>query len=125
MANLNKILLIGKVGADATLVISKTETKICKFSICTSKKIGDSYVPTWHDIVTFGKTADFAVNIKKGEELFIDGELNKKQYTDKDGNKKISFNIVANIIQRISKSGSTEISSSVDKEEEYDDDLPF
>jgi single-strand DNA-binding protein len=94
---MNRITLIGLSGADAELKQSQNGKPYCMFSIATSEKQQDNtYATTWHRIKMFGKTAEtHAPQIKKGSKVFVEGKMQYSEYTDKNGNKKSSADVMA------------------------------
>lgn len=91
MANLNKVMLIGNLGKDSELRYSQNGSPFATFSLAVNKAYknanGDKVEKTtWINIVLFGKTAESLHQyLMKGKQVYIEGELNIKRYTDKDG----------------------------------------
>ena len=104
--SLNQAILIGRVGKDPEIkTVGNNNTKIATFSLATSKNIGNfqnpNWVSTWHNIKAWKKNADFAeANIFKGDEVFVEGEIEVQQWEDKNGGGKRSATfIVANTLR--------------------------
>jgi single-strand DNA-binding protein len=98
----NSVRLIGNLGSEPKIFNGENGFKIARVSIATSdfyyndkkEKVVDTY---WHSLVFFGKQAEFAEKILvKGSELAIEGKLTNKVFTDKEGIKKYSTEIVVN-----------------------------
>ena len=91
MASINKVILIGNIGKDPNLITTNAGTDICSFPLATTFKRKDSNgdykdETTWHNIVTFGKTAQIADKyLAKGSPLYVEGRLSNRKYTGKDG----------------------------------------
>lgn len=107
MSGVNKVILIGRLGKDPELK-NANGVAICNFSIATSKEWKDESgekkeKTTWHDIVSFRKTAEIAGKyLTKGREVYIEGELQTRSWDDKDtGQKRYKTEIIANNIQFI------------------------
>ena len=88
----NKAFLIGNMGNDPT-VRQAGESKVASFTLATSDRVkkNGEYVneTTWHNIVVWGKQADFVEKyLKKGSMIHVEGKINNRSYEDKDGNKK-------------------------------------
>jgi single-strand DNA-binding protein len=102
---MNQVLLIGRVGKDPTCkTVGSKNTKIAELSIATSKNIGNyqnpNWVSTWHNIKCWSKQAEFAENnIRKGDEVFVSGELEVQQWDGKDGTKQYRTSIVADTVR--------------------------
>lgn len=105
---LNSVHLIGGLGQDPEIRTTQSGTKVANLSVATSsrQKQGDEWVPKteWHKVVVFGKTAEFCENyLAKGRTVFIDGRIQTRPWEDKDGNKRYTTEIVANIINALDK----------------------
>jgi single-strand DNA-binding protein len=98
---MNKAILFGNTGKDPE-VKTIGENKVAKFSLATQSFRKDSNgnkVTDWHNIVCWSKLADLAEKwIKKGSSLIIEGEIQYRDYTDKDGVKKYITEIMATSI---------------------------
>ncbi|MCP3922716.1 MAG: single-stranded DNA-binding protein [Desulfobacterales bacterium] len=95
MAGVNKAILIGNLGRDPELTTTQSGKKICKFSLATSKNLKDGSSKTeWHRCTAFDKRGEaIHKNVKKGEQLYIEGEIQYGQY-DKDGIKYYTTDII-------------------------------
>ena len=101
----NKVQLIGNLGVNPEIKILESGKKMAKFSIATNETYknaqGEKVTDTqWHNIVAWGKTADFATEyLKKGQLIHVEGVLRSRQWVDKTGiNHKIIEIICSNII---------------------------
>jgi single-strand DNA-binding protein len=89
-ANVNKVLLLGRLGKDPELRYTQSGTATCTFRIATSKrytdKLGAKQEETqWHQVVAWGRQAEvIAQHAKKGSLIFVEGELKTRRYEDKD-----------------------------------------
>lgn len=90
---LNKVELNGFVGNDPEFISMKNNNKITRIALATSEnfknKAGEWVKETtWHNVVLWNKNAELAhEQIKKGSNLYIQGKLVTRNYTDKNGNK--------------------------------------
>jgi len=142
MASLNRVTLIGHLGRDPEIRTFGEGIKKATFSVATTErykdKTGDWKDETqWHYISAFRILADRAETyLKKGMQVFIEGKLTTRSYTDKDGVEKKITEIVANNFLLLGKRESTDTSSQavIEKDEvglpDYnetavEDDLPF
>ena len=95
----NNVTLIGRVGQDPDIKNLPSGTMLAKFSLATSRgrKMPDGTwqdETEWHNIVTFGKTAETVRNyVQKGMLLYVEGYIHYNKYEDKDGIKRSYTNI--------------------------------
>lgn len=98
---INKVELSGFVGINPEVRTMPNGNKILRFSLATSQSYKDregKWVrdTTWHNIVMWNKMADAAgPDVKKGSRISVIGRLANRSYTDKEGNKKYSTEIIA------------------------------
>jgi len=91
MKDVNKVILLGRVGKDPKIKVFDNGNKIADFSFATGErykdKDGEWQTKTeWHYITTFGKTADMVErSVHKGSRLYIEGTLEYKEWSDNDG----------------------------------------
>jgi single-strand DNA-binding protein len=100
--SLNKVTLIGNLGADPEIRMTPSGTKIAKISIATSRSFPDRSGQTqekteWHRITFFGKLADIVEQyVTKGDRLYVEGRIEYSQTDDGQGNVRYWTDIVAN-----------------------------
>jgi single-strand DNA-binding protein len=139
--SLNKIMLIGNLGKDAETRFTTNNISVTSFSLATTYgykgKDGNwQNETTWHNIVAFNLSDYFKENLKKGKKVYVEGRLTKRDYTDKEGVKRYSTDIISEkIIPLDSGSGdssayeASNISegnvSEPDIQTDENDDLPF
>ena len=122
MASVNKVILLGNLGRDPETRYTTGGDAVCNLNIATSEqwkdKNGEKQERTeWHRVVLFGRQAEVAGEyLKKGRSVYIEGRLQTRKYTDKDGVEKYSTEIVADRMQllgsgRDSSGGEAEFSS--------------
>ena len=117
MASVNKVILIGNLGRDPETRYTTGGDAITNLNIATSEqwkdKSGEKQERTeWHRVVLFGRQAEIAGEyLKKGRSVYIEGRLQTRKYTDKDGVEKYSTEIVGDRMQLL---GSREGSGSGD-----------
>ncbi len=89
--SLNKAIIIGNLGSDPEIRTTAGGTRVANFSVATSRswtgRDGQQQEKTeWHKIVAWEKLADVAERfLKKGERVYIEGEIEYRQYDDKEG----------------------------------------
>jgi single-strand DNA-binding protein len=139
MAAVNKVILIGNLGADPEVKYLSNGTTVANFRIATTEnrmnRSGEKTTTTeWHRIVAFGRLAEICGEyLKKGKQIYIEGRLRTRSWEDKDGNKRSTTEIVAARMQMLgAPGGPAEVSGlakEVDIDQEVvpgpDDDVPF
>jgi len=105
---INKVILIGRLGNDPDVHHTANGKAVVNISIATSeswkdKQTGEKVEKTeWHRIVMFDKLAEIAAQyLKKGSNAYIEGKLQTRKWTDKDGGDRYSTEIVANQMQML------------------------
>ena len=107
MASVNKVILLGNLGRDPETRYTTGGDAVCNLNIATSEqwkdKSGEKQEKTeWHRVVLFGRQAEIAGEyLKKGRSVYIEGRLQTRKYTDKDGVEKYSTEIVGDRMQLI------------------------
>ncbi len=97
--SLNKVILIGNLGADPEMREMPDGTKMAKFSIATTEKYtnreGEQISNTeWHNIVLWRRTAEIAEKyLKKGDSVCVEGKLKTRSWEDENGIKKYATDI--------------------------------
>lgn len=104
----NKVILVGNLGADPEVRYSSQNTAICTLKIATSeswtdKATGEKKEKTeWHRVKLFGKLGEIAGEyLKKGRQVYIEGSLRTEKYTGQDGVEKYTTDIVASEMQML------------------------
>jgi len=100
--SLNKVLLIGRLGNDPEIKQMQNGKSVARLSIATSeswkdKNTGEKKEKTeWHRVVIFNEGLVGVVQkyLKKGAQVYIEGQLNTNKYTDSNGQEKYSTQIV-------------------------------
>ena len=81
-----QIQLLGNLGRDPEISYTPDGIAVTKFSIAVSKKVKGNEETTWYNCVAFRNLAEMLNNhLKKGQMVFVQGDLNVRQYTTKDG----------------------------------------
>jgi len=101
---LNRVMLLGNLGADPELKMTSGGQAVLKLRLATSETYLDRNKvrqerTEWHSVVVWGKRAEaLGKFLTKGSRLFIEGGLRTSNYDDKDGNKRYRTEIVASNI---------------------------
>ena len=105
MASVNKVILIGNLGRDPETRYTTGGDAVTNLRIATTEtwkdKSGEKQEKTeWHTVVLFGRQAEIAGEyLKKGRPVYIEGRLQTRKYTDKEGVEKYSTEIVGDRMQ--------------------------
>jgi single-strand DNA-binding protein len=100
--SVNKVILVGRLGRDPETRFTGSGQAVANFSLATDEsykdKNGERQKRTeWHKIVVWGKQAEIAQQyLKKGSLVYVEGRIQAREWQDKEGQKKISYDIVAN-----------------------------
>ncbi|WP_133127673.1 single-stranded DNA-binding protein [Legionella nagasakiensis] len=102
-ASLNRIQLIGNLGADPKSITGKDGQPFVAATLATNEsfKQNDEWKTRveWHQLVFFGKYTKVAEFLHKGSQVFIEGKLRSNTWTDKDGNTRSAISIVVSNVQ--------------------------
>jgi single-strand DNA-binding protein len=99
--SVNKVILVGRLGRDPETRFTGGGQAVANFSVATDEtykdRNGERQKRTeWHKIVVWGKQAEIAQQyLKKGSLIFIEGRIQSREWQDKEGQKRTSFEIVA------------------------------
>lgn len=109
---INKVILVGNLGADPETRYSAGGAAITSISIATSeswkdKQTGEAKERTeWHRVKFFGRLAEIAGEyLRKGSQVYVEGSLRTDKYTDKEGIDRYSTDIIANEMQMLGSRG--------------------
>jgi single-strand DNA-binding protein len=109
---INKVILVGNLGADPEVRYTGSGTAIASLSIATSeqwtdKQSGQKQERTeWHRVKLFGRLAEIAGEyLKKGRQVYVEGSLRTDKYTGKDGVERYSTDIIASELQMLGGGG--------------------
>ncbi|MDR2636833.1 MAG: single-stranded DNA-binding protein [Zoogloeaceae bacterium] len=110
MASVNKVILVGNLGADPETRYSASGDAICNIRLATSeswkdKQTGERRENTeWHRVVFYRKLAEIAGQyLKKGSQVYIEGRIRTRKWQDKDGNDRYSTDIEATEMTMLGK----------------------
>lgn len=105
MASVNKVIILGNLGADPEVRNSQSGSTVASLSVATSRRHrnADGEVQTdteWHRVVLFGRAAEIARDyLKKGNSAYIEGRLRTRKYTDNQGIERWITEIVGDSLQ--------------------------
>ena len=107
--SLNKVMLIGNVGRDPEVRYLEGNAKVATFTLATTERFKDRSGEVrenteWHNIVAWRNSADVAERfVKKGTQLYVEGRLRTREWTDQTGAKRFTTEIQADNIQLLGK----------------------
>jgi len=150
---INKVILIGNLGADPETRAIPNGTTVANLRVATSenwrdKQTGEQQERTeWHRVAFFGRLAEIAGEyLRKGSQVYIEGSLRTRKYQDKQGNERYSTEIIGSDLQMLggrsgvaagSPAGAAVAAGAApsyseesggggsSRREEFDDDIPF
>lgn len=112
MASVNKTILLGNLGKDPDLKFLPNGDAVCNFSIATTdswkNKDGTKQEKTeWHNIVLYRKLAEIAGEyLRKGSSVYIEGSLQTRKWTNKEGQERYTTEIIGNSMQMLGSKSS-------------------
>jgi single-strand DNA-binding protein len=110
MAGVNKVILVGNLGADPEMRYTAGGTAVCKFRLATTERYKDRQGnmqerTDWHRVTAWGKLAEICGQyLAKGKQVYIEGRLEYGSY-EKDGVKHYTTDIIANTMQMLGLAG--------------------
>lgn len=105
MAGVNKVIVVGRLGADPEVKNISPEQTVARLSVATSESWNDrngqkQERTEWHRIVVWGKLAELCGKyLSKGRQVYLEGKLQTRSWEDDQGVKKYTTEIVANTVQ--------------------------
>jgi len=111
---INKVILIGNLGADPEVRYTPANTAVCNIGVATTdqwrdKQTGEQQEKTeWHRVVMFNRRGEIAGEyLKKGSKVYIEGRLQTRKWQGQDGQDRYTTEVVANEMQMLDgRSGS-------------------
>ncbi len=108
MASVNKVILVGNLGRDPEVRYTATGDALCNLSLATTDNWKDKAtgerkeVTEWHRVAFFGKLAEIAGQyLKKGSQIYVEGSLRTRKWTDKDGQERYTTEIRGDQMQML------------------------
>ncbi len=105
---INKVILVGNLGADPELRYTGSGTAVCNMRLATNESYKDSNgdmveKTEWHSIVAWARLAEICGEyLKKGAQVYFEGSLQTRQWDDKDGNTRYSTEVKAREMMMLS-----------------------
>ncbi len=107
--SLNKVMLIGNVGRDPEIRYLEGNAKVATFSLATTERYKDRNNETkenteWHNIVAWRNLADLVEKyVKKGTQIYAEGRLRTREWTDQTGAKRRTTEVVLDNMQLLGR----------------------
>jgi len=118
MKDINKIILIGRLGADPILRETKTGAVVVHFPVATSRRVKSTEPAEneeevkmteetqWHRIVAWGRQGETCAQyLKKGKKVYVEGSILSRHYEAKDGTDRMSFEVIAETVSFLGGAG--------------------
>lgn len=137
----NKVVLVATLGKDPEVRYGQSGNAMANVTMATSeqwkdKQTGEKKEKTeWHRVVFFNRLAEIVAEyLKKGSQVYIEGKLQTRKWTDKEGNDKYTTEIVANEMQMLGgrqdnnqgqQQAAPQQQQSAPQQDNFDDDVPF
>lgn len=110
MASVNKVILVGNLGRDPEVRYTTGGTPVANFTMATTDRWSDATSgerkekTEWHRIVVWGKQAEIAGEyLRKGRQVYVEGSLQTREWTDRDGNKRYTTEVKAQRFQMLGR----------------------
>src|SRR5690606_37079644 len=118
MASVNKVILVGHLGADPEVRFTPSGQAVANFRMATSETWTDRASgqrqerTEWHRIVVWGKLGELCGEyLRKGRQCYVEGRLQTREWQDRDGQKRYTTEIVANQVVFLGGRGDGAMSS--------------
>ncbi len=110
---INKVILVGNLGADPELRYTQSGVAVATLRLATSRRWKDrdgnmQDETEWHRVIVWNKSAEFCGNyLSKGSKIYVEGRLQTRKWQDQNGNDKYTTEIISIIVQSLSPKGDT------------------
>ncbi len=111
MSGVNKVILVGRLGADPEVRSLESGAKVASIRLATTERYKDKNgnqqeATEWHNVVLWRGLADITEKyLKKGDQLYVEGRIKTRKWTDQNGQDRYSTDIVANEMTMLGGSG--------------------
>ena len=140
MSGVNKVIIVGRLGADPEIRTVSSGQTVCRMNLATSENWTDregqrQERTEWHRVIVWGRMAEVCgQHLSKGRQIYVEGRLQTRSWEDDQGQKKYTTEIVANTVKFLgsadrqsSSSGAGTNSQEFTPEPSFDstEDIPF
>lgn len=124
MSGVNKVILVGRLGADPEVKAIGSGSTVARLNIATSEswvKDGQRQERTeWHRVTVWGKLAEICgKHLAKGRQVYVEGKLQTRQWEDPQGQKRYATEIVASTVQFLGAAGAERSSSGSSQNDDF------
>jgi single-strand DNA-binding protein len=112
MASVNKVIIVGNLGADPEMKYTQNNTPVTTFRVATTdrwrdKGSGEMQERTeWHRVVAWGRLGEICGQyLRKGKQVYIEGRLQTRSWDDAEGQKRYMTEVVAQTMQMLGRAG--------------------
>ncbi|MEW6591777.1 MAG: single-stranded DNA-binding protein [Pseudomonadota bacterium] len=111
MASVNKVILVGNLGRDPEMRYLPSGEAVANLAIATTDKYKDKSgqmveQTEWHRVAFFGRTAEVCGQyLKKGSQVYVEGSIRSRKYTDKEGVERTAYEIRGDRMQMLGSRG--------------------
>ena len=104
MSSVNKVILVGHLGADPELRYVSSGRAVCRLRIATNRSYkdkdgNDQRQTDWHRVAAWGKQGQVcSEHLRKGRQVYVEGRLSHRSYEDKEGNKRYYTEVVSDSV---------------------------
>jgi len=108
---INKVILVGNLGADPELRYTQSGTAVATLRVATNRRWKDrdgnqQDETEWHRVIVWAQSAEFCGNyLSKGMKVYVEGRLQTRKWQDQTGNDRYTTEIVSQIIQNLTPRG--------------------
>ncbi|HTY03331.1 MAG TPA: single-stranded DNA-binding protein [Rhodocyclaceae bacterium] len=110
MASVNKVIIVGNLGADPETRYMPNGDAVCNIRVATTESWKDKQsgekkeITEWHRVVFYRKLAEIAGQyLKKGSQVYLEGRIRTRKWTDKEGQERYTTEIEANEMQMLGR----------------------
>ena len=128
MASVNKVILVGNLGADPETRYTASGDAVCNIRLATTESWKDKNsgekreITEWHRVVFYRKLAEIVGQyLKKGSSVYVEGRIRTRKWQDKEGQERYTTEIEANEMQML---GGRQSASSSGGEAEFGGSMP-
>jgi single-strand DNA-binding protein len=129
---MNKVFLVGNLTRDPDLsTVGANNASVCRFSIAVNRRVGGNQEADFYNITAWRALGENCAKfIKKGSKVAICGDIQIRNYEDKEGNKRTSVEVTATDVEFLNRkddnpSNSYDQTNNVEMKPIADDSLPF